>query len=92
MTAFPRIQVKRNHSAAGQADPDSDRKTQPPRAAFAVRVRDPLRLMGYAARCRLALAVVSRGVAGLTELSAGGGGRSYPHADEKGESGGACAT
>ena len=63
-----------------------------PRAAFAVRVRDPLRLMGYAARCRSALAVVSRGVAGLTELSAGGGGRSYPPADEKGESGGACAT
>ena len=49
-----------------------------PRAAFAVRVRNPLRLMGYAARCRSALAVVSRGVAGLTELSAGGGGRSSP--------------
>ena len=66
--------------------------TTHPRAALAVRVRDPLRLMGYAARCRSALAVVSRGVAGLTELSAGGGGRSYPPADEKGESGGACAT
>ena len=28
----------------------------------------------------------------IERLSAGGGGRSYPHAGEKGESGGACAT
>jgi hypothetical protein len=40
-----------------------------PRAAFAARVRDPLRLMGYADQRRSALAVISRGIAGLTELS-----------------------
>ena len=39
------------------------------RAAFAARVRDPLRLMGYADQRRSALAVISRGIAGLTELS-----------------------
>jgi hypothetical protein len=40
-----------------------------PRAAFAARVRDPLRLLGYPGRRRSALVVISRGIAGLTELS-----------------------
>jgi hypothetical protein len=40
-----------------------------PRAAFAARVRDQPSLMGYEDRQRSALAVISRGIAGLTELS-----------------------
>jgi hypothetical protein len=40
-----------------------------PRASFAARVRDDPRLVGYPDRSRTALAVISRGVAGLTELS-----------------------
>ena len=40
-----------------------------PRAAFAARIRDQSRLLGYEDRRRSALAVISRGVAGLTELS-----------------------
>lgn len=39
------------------------------RAAFAARFRDQPRLMGYDDRRRSALAVISRGIAGLTELS-----------------------
>jgi hypothetical protein len=39
------------------------------RAAFAARIRDQPRLLGYQDRSRTALAVVSRGIAGLTELS-----------------------
>lgn len=40
-----------------------------PRAVFAARTRDQARTMGYADRSRGALAVISRGIAGLTELS-----------------------
>ena len=40
-----------------------------PRAAFAARIRDPLRVLGYGDRRRSALAVISQGIAGLTELS-----------------------
>src|SRR6516164_5454583 len=40
-----------------------------PRAAFAARIRDEARPMGYPGRDRAALAVLSRGIAGLTELS-----------------------
>jgi GNAT superfamily N-acetyltransferase len=40
-----------------------------PRAAFAARLREDPRLLGYPDRSRTALAVISRGVAGLTELS-----------------------
>ena len=40
-----------------------------PRAAFAVRLRDQVRPMGYADRSRSALALISCGIAGLTELS-----------------------
>jgi hypothetical protein len=40
-----------------------------PRAAFASRVRDDIRLVGYPDPGRSALAVISRGIAGLTELS-----------------------
>jgi hypothetical protein len=40
-----------------------------PRAAFAAGIRDQPRPMGYPDRRRLALAVLSRGIAGLTELS-----------------------
>lgn len=40
-----------------------------PRAAFAGRIRDQPRLLGYEDRRRTALAVISRGIAGLTELS-----------------------
>jgi hypothetical protein len=40
-----------------------------PRAAFAVRLRDQVRPMGYADRSRGALALISCGIAGLTELS-----------------------
>lgn len=40
-----------------------------PRAAFAARIRDQPRLLGYEDPGRTALAVISRGVAGLTELS-----------------------
>jgi GNAT superfamily N-acetyltransferase len=39
-----------------------------PRAAFAARIRDQPRPLGYADRRRTALAVISRGIAGLTEL------------------------
>jgi hypothetical protein len=38
------------------------------RAAFAARIRDEPRLLGYPGRERAALAVISRGIAGLTEL------------------------
>ena len=40
-----------------------------PRAAFASRIRDDVRLAGYPDQARTALAVISRGIAGLTELS-----------------------
>ena len=40
-----------------------------PRAAFAVRLRDQVRAMGYADLSRGALALISCGIAGLTELS-----------------------
>jgi GNAT superfamily N-acetyltransferase len=40
-----------------------------PRAAFAARIRDRVRPMGYADRRRGALALISCGIAGLTELS-----------------------
>ena len=40
-----------------------------PRAAFAARLRDQVRPMGYADRSRGALALISCGIAGLTELS-----------------------
>ena len=40
-----------------------------PRAAFASRIRDDVRLAGYPDQARSALAVISRGIAGLTELS-----------------------
>jgi hypothetical protein len=40
-----------------------------PRAVFAAELRDDPRLLGYPDRSRTALAVISRGVAGLTELS-----------------------
>src|SRR5215467_8082010 len=40
-----------------------------PRAAFAASIRDQVRPMGYADRSRSALALISRGIAGLTELS-----------------------
>jgi hypothetical protein len=40
-----------------------------PRAAFAATIRDQARPMGYSDRSRGALAVISRGIAGLTELS-----------------------
>ena len=40
-----------------------------PRAAFAARIRDRVRPMGYADRSRGALALISCGIAGLTELS-----------------------
>jgi hypothetical protein len=40
-----------------------------PRAGFAARIRDEPRPMGYPGRDRAALAVLSRGIAGLTELS-----------------------
>jgi hypothetical protein len=40
-----------------------------PRAAFASRIRDDIRLVGYPDQGRSALAVISRGIAGLTELS-----------------------
>jgi hypothetical protein len=40
-----------------------------PRAAFAAMIRDQPRAMGYPDPGRLALAVISRGIAGLTELS-----------------------
>jgi hypothetical protein len=40
-----------------------------PRARFAVRIRDQVRPLGYPDRQRSALAVISRGIAGLTELS-----------------------
>jgi hypothetical protein len=40
-----------------------------PRAAFATRIRDQPRVLGYADPGRTALAVISRGIAGLTELS-----------------------
>jgi hypothetical protein len=39
-----------------------------PRAAFAARIRDQPRVLGYPAPDR-ALAVISQGIAGLTELS-----------------------
>jgi hypothetical protein len=39
-----------------------------PRAAFAAAIRDRPRLMGYPSPERSALAVISRGIAGLTEL------------------------
>jgi hypothetical protein len=40
-----------------------------PRARFAAGIRDRLRPMGYPDRQRSALAIVGRGIAGLTELS-----------------------
>jgi hypothetical protein len=40
-----------------------------PRAAFAGGIRDQVRPMGYADRSRSALALISCGIAGLTELS-----------------------
>jgi hypothetical protein len=40
-----------------------------PRAAFAARLRDQVRPVGYADRSRGALALISCGIAGLTELS-----------------------
>jgi hypothetical protein len=40
-----------------------------PRAGFAARIRDHTRLMGYPDPRRSALAIISRGIAGLTELS-----------------------
>jgi hypothetical protein len=40
-----------------------------PRAVFAARTRDQPRMLGYPGHGRGALAVVSRGIAGLTELS-----------------------
>ena len=40
-----------------------------PRAAFAATIRDQVRPMGYPDRSRSALALISRGIAGLTELS-----------------------
>ncbi len=40
-----------------------------PRAVFAAQVRDQPRQLGYPDRRRRALAVISRGIAGLTELS-----------------------
>jgi len=39
------------------------------RAAFAATIRDQVRPMGYPDRSRSALALISRGIAGLTELS-----------------------
>ncbi|MGH3149799.1 MAG: hypothetical protein ACRDOB_03590 [Streptosporangiaceae bacterium] len=39
-----------------------------PRAVFAARIRDQLRILGYADPRRTALAMVGRGIAGLTEL------------------------
>jgi hypothetical protein len=40
-----------------------------PRARFAARIRDEPRVLGYPDRSRSALVTVSRGIAGLTELS-----------------------
>jgi hypothetical protein len=40
-----------------------------PRAAFAARIRDQPSALGYEDRRRTALAVISRGIARLTELS-----------------------
>ena len=40
-----------------------------PRAAFAARIRDHPRVLGYLDPGRSALAIISRGIAGLTELS-----------------------
>src|SRR6202008_2142268 len=40
-----------------------------PRAMFAARTRDQARMLGYPGHGRGALAVVSRGIGGLTELS-----------------------
>ena len=40
-----------------------------PRAVFAARMRDQPRVLGYADGRRSALAVIGRGIAGLTELS-----------------------
>jgi hypothetical protein len=40
-----------------------------PRAVSAAKIRDDLRLLGYHDRRRSALVVISRGIAGLTELS-----------------------
>jgi hypothetical protein len=40
-----------------------------PRAVFAARIRDDPRVLGYPGTRRSALAIISRGIAGLTELS-----------------------
>jgi hypothetical protein len=40
-----------------------------PRARFAARIRDNLRVLGFPDPHRSALAIISRGIAGLTELS-----------------------
>lgn len=40
-----------------------------PRARFAARIRDQVRPLGYPGRQRSALAIIGRGIAGLTELS-----------------------
>ena len=40
-----------------------------PRAGFAARIRDDPRVLGYPGPQRSALAIISRGIAGLTELS-----------------------
>lgn len=40
-----------------------------PRAGFAARIRDQVRVLGYADPGRSALAVIGLGIAGLTELS-----------------------
>jgi GNAT superfamily N-acetyltransferase len=57
--------------SGGEAEPLVERPdlASHPRAQFARRLRDDVRVFGYADQARSDLAVVSRGVAGLTELS-----------------------
>ena len=64
------VMAGRGSGQAGQPPRLVDRPdlaTQP-RAAFAARIRDQPRPLGYPGRDRAALAVLSRGIAGLTEL------------------------
>ena len=65
------VMAGRGSGQAGQRPRLADRPdlATHPRAAFAARIRDQPRPMGYPGRDRTALAVLSRGIAGLTELS-----------------------
>ena len=69
--ALDMLMAGRGTGRAGVPPPLVDRPdlTAHPRAGFATRIRDDPRVLGYPGPRRSAVAIISRGIAGLTELS-----------------------